>query len=154
MQIGLLADHPDAVSTITRWYFDEWSHIAPEVTEAWLFQRIKEKAMNSHALPLALVAYDDEELVGVVELKIRENTHYPEYEHWLGGVYVARAHRKKGIASALFNAAKEKAQQLGISVLYLQCEQHNITLYRQHGFCVLHTAMHHRMTTTIMVWQA
>ncbi|WP_255900301.1 GNAT family N-acetyltransferase [Vibrio campbellii] len=60
------------------------------------------KANSRHEFPLAFVVHDENnKLVATAELKIRENIDFPEYEHWLGGVYVEDSARGKGYAAAL-----------------------------------------------------
>ncbi|EHR1015856.1 GNAT family N-acetyltransferase [Vibrio parahaemolyticus] len=154
MEISLLADYPHKAPKIAKWYYDEWARMAPDVTEAMVLEKVIEKSVNRNEFPLSLVAHIDGELVGVLELKIRENKHYPEYEHWVGGVFTHKNHRHKGIARKLLDSAKDKATTLGVKKLYLQCESFNIQLYLNHGFKVLHQARHHEIETTIMVWEA
>ncbi|WP_295893936.1 GNAT family N-acetyltransferase [uncultured Vibrio sp.] len=154
MKISLLADHPYEAPKIAKWYYDEWARIASNVTEEIVLEKVVEKSVNRTSIPLSLVAHLDGELIGVIELKIRENKNYPEYEHWIGGVFTNHNHRGKGVAHVLIESAKDKALNLGIKTLYLQCESFNIDLYFNHGFKVLHQAQHHDIETTIMVWEA
>ncbi|MBS2783996.1 GNAT family N-acetyltransferase [Aeromonas salmonicida] len=153
MEISLLADHPHHVSTIVGWYFDEWASHVPGVTKEMVRKKVEIKASNRD-IPFSLVAHDEEELVGTLELKIQENKKYPEYEFWIGGVYVPSAHRRKGIAKKLMSAAREIAVSRGVSTLYLQCETHNVDFYRDQGFNVIHQSTHGHWETTIMVWYA
>jgi putative hydrolase of the HAD superfamily len=152
MEISLLADHPEESEKIAKWYFDEWASIAPDVTLEMVHNNVRQKAQNRTSLPLSLVAHINTELVGVLELKYRENKHYPDYEHWVGGVFVAPIQRSRGVASKLLSKAKETALNLGVKSLYLQCESHNVGFYEYHGFVRLHQARHHDSETTIMIW--
>ncbi|MFI8620448.1 GNAT family N-acetyltransferase [Marinomonas sp. NPDC078689] len=154
MKISLLADHPYEAPKIAKWYYDEWARVAPNVTEEKVLEKVIEKSVNRNSIPLSLVAHLDSELIGVIELKIRENKNYPEYEYWVGGVFTNQDYRRKGVAHALLESAKNKAINMGIRTLYLQCESFNIDLYLNHGFKVLHQARHHEIETTIMVWEA
>ncbi|CAG9297400.1 GNAT family N-acetyltransferase [Celerinatantimonas diazotrophica] len=154
MEISLLADHPDEAPKIAKWYFNEWSHHAPNMTESLVLEKVLEKTHNRDRLPMVLVAHIDHELVGVLELKLRENNHYPEYEHWIGGVYTNAAHRGQGVASQLLEKAKGLAVGLGIQDLYLQCERFNVNFYLKHDFKALHQAQHGNVVTTIMLWRS
>ncbi|MGY0216394.1 GNAT family N-acetyltransferase [Endozoicomonadaceae bacterium StTr2] len=154
MKISLLADHPHESEKIAQWYFDEWAHTAPGMTLEKVIEKVREKACNRNEIPFAFVIHEDQELTGVAELKFRENSNHPEYEHWVGGIYVNPQHRGKGYAGILIARAKDYAREEGIKSLYLQCEDHNIDLYLKHGFRVLHQAGHHEITTTIMVWDS
>ncbi|MCX0421709.1 GNAT family N-acetyltransferase [Aeromonas veronii] len=153
MEISLLADHPHDVSTIVGWYFDEWASQVPGVTKEMVRKKVEVKALNRN-IPFSLVAHDDSELVGTLELKIQENKNYPEYEFWVGGIYVPAPHRRKGIAKKMINIAKDMAVSRGVATLYLQCETHNVDFYRQQGFNAIHKSTHGHWETTIMVWHA
>ena len=50
---------------------------------------------------------------------VREVDTRPEYEHWLGAVYVHEPYRGQGIGALLVKTAAEKASKLGIDDLYL-----------------------------------
>lgn len=154
MEISLLADHPHEVSKIAKWYFDEWGDSTPGITQEIVLEKVREKSINRNKIPMTIVAYIDGELVGALELKIRENKHYPEYENWIGGVFITPSHRGHGIANQLLDKAKKLAIELGVQRLYLQCESFNIPLYLKNGFTVLHQAQHHGIEITIMVWEA
>lgn len=154
MEVTLLADHPQEVDTIAQWYYQEWAHISPDVSEEMVREKVAAKAINRDQIPLALVVHDNNQLVGVAELKYRENLTHPDYEHWLGGVFVESSKRGQGIASLLIREALKKSIALDIKKLYLQCEFHNISLYKNHGFDVLHRVVSDEIATTIMVWSA
>jgi putative hydrolase of the HAD superfamily len=153
MEISLLADHPHEVSKIARWYFEEWASKVPNVTEEMVREDIALKASNKE-IPFSIVAHKNGNLLGTLELKFRENKNYPEYEHWLGGVYVPAECRGNGIAKVLLNEAKEIAANHGVKKLYLQCESHNVGLYSGQGFKALHQSTSNHLETTIMVWCA
>ncbi len=152
MEISLLADCPHEAPKIAKWYFEEWASHVPNVTEKMVLDDISQKASN-RAVPMSLVAIENGILIGVLELKLRENTDYPEYEHWVGGVFVASKYRGKGIAKSLLTEAKKIATSFDLGLLYLQCESHNVGLYRGQGFDALHQSGSNGRETTIMVWR-
>ncbi|MCT7943034.1 GNAT family N-acetyltransferase [Shewanella holmiensis] len=149
MEISLLADKPEASKVIAQWYFDEWLSNVPDITVEFIQDKVS-KAGNRDKIPLTVVAHNDQELIGVVEVKLHENRHYPDYEHWLGGIYVKPSHRGQGISSVLIGQGIEYAAQFGVSSLYLQCESHNVGLYERHGFKFLHEGKH-RLPVSIMM---
>lgn len=133
MEIPLLADHPEAVDLVARWYFDQWAHESPSVT----LERVKYEvatSANRVSPPLLVLARKDETVIGAAALKIREMEICPEKEFWLGGVYVSETERRKGVASALVEAVLSQAREFGIERLFLQTERLDGGLYRQHGF--------------------
>ena len=150
MEVSFLADCPHESLKIAKWYFDEWGYTVPNITLDMVHQKVIEKSKNRKDIPLIITIHEKEELVGVAELKYRENKNHPEYEHWVGGIYVSPYHRGKGYSSTLIASTKDHALKLGLKSLYLQCEDKNINLYLKNGFHVLHQAEHNSVKTTIM----
>ncbi len=137
MELTLLADNPQDCETIAMWFFSEWGHLNKDTTEKQIFEKVREKSLSRNEIPLAITARTEGQIVGVVELKYHENKAYLDYEHWLGSLFVTPNHRNEGIAGKLILAAKNKAKELGISLLYLQCKKSMIPLYERYGFKVI-----------------
>ena len=154
MQVAYLADHPEHLSTIAKWYYDEWGKNGKSFTYDAIYEIGLSRVNNKGALPFSFVLLSDDSVIGVAELKYRENKHHPEYEHWIGGVYVCPNHRGKGYSEVLISRAKQFARELGIEKLYLQSDAHNIALYQKYGFEALHESEHSGDVTTIMVWHS
>jgi GNAT superfamily N-acetyltransferase len=57
--------------------------------------------------------------VATAALKIREMETHPQYEHWLGNVYVLPEFRAQGIGTTVIERAKHEAKRIGIRDLYL-----------------------------------
>ncbi len=148
METYLLAEHPHCVPEIAQWYFDEWESLSPNGCFDRVLQSVTGESKNSEHFPLAFVAFKNGVLAGVVELKLREQKKHPEYEHWLGGMYVKADFRGQGVARALITRAITHAQHLKITELYLNSEDKNIPLYNLFGFHSLHKT---EKGTTIMV---
>ncbi|WP_448546442.1 GNAT family N-acetyltransferase [Thalassotalea fusca] len=133
MDISLLADDPSSVNTVAKWYFDEWCSDSGRFT----FNEIVEKvsaAVNRDVAPILITGKIDGNLVGSAQLKIREMDLYPEYEYWLGGVYVTKQARGHGVASKLVKKILSLAHKIGVEKLYLQTEDLTGGLYLNHGF--------------------
>lgn len=152
MKTSFLYDHPQHTKQIAQWYFDEWAYLSPTATVELVTGSVSESARSNYEFPLAFIVHCDNQLVGVAELKLHENSHYPELEHWLGGVYVPQAQRRKGVATKLIIAAQNHAQLLGIATLYLQCYPANIGLYEKFGFKVLHQEGMASDSVIVMEW--
>jgi GNAT superfamily N-acetyltransferase len=133
MHFVLLADRTNAVPIVARWYFDEWGHAAADNTFERTCARINGK-LNRDRAPLHVLAIEDDQVLGVAQLKLREMNMYPEWEHWLGGVFVPPQARGRGIASALCSKVQETAFSLGICALYLQTEKLDGGLYARLGW--------------------
>lgn len=149
MHFSCLADHKEAAERIAQWYFDEWGRKVLGVTKASILEKMQIMTKNRRDFPMILTIYDESKLVGAVELKFREHKDFPQYEHWLGGVYMRQDMRGRGYAKALLTKAIKHAESLGIKTLYLQCEPHNENFYRKLGFKPVHAAKHAGIQTTI-----
>jgi len=132
MDFVFLADREDAIATIAGWYFAEWGHLTKLSVEA-VAAKMRD-ALNRDKIPLLVLAVEDNEILGVAELKYREMPIYPDKEHWIGGVFVPPAHRGKGIASRLANRLVDIADSLGVRTLHLQTERLDGGLYARLGW--------------------
>ncbi len=134
MQFEFLLDRQDAIPIIGRWYHQEWGLRLRGDTEQQCIDGLYEY-LNSDKAPFILVATEDAEILGAAQLKFREMKDiFPEKEHWLGGVYVASHHRRRGIASQLAEAIAVRAPSYGVEILHLQTEQLDGGLYHQLGW--------------------
>ena len=149
MDISLLADHQQEASIIANWYLAEWGHKMPEKDKPHLTDKVL-LGINRDKLPITVLAHINENLVGVAELKYRSLEQYPNWHNWLDGVFVPYEQRGKGISAKLILDVIKRANRLGIPVLYLRCEAHNIALYEKFGFITLRTEKELGVTKTIM----
>jgi GNAT superfamily N-acetyltransferase len=133
MDFVFLADRPDAIPTIARWYFAQWGYRVPGSSVDRVRNRI-ENALNRDKPPLLVLTIEGDEILGVAELKIREMDIYPQREYWLGGVFVPPEHRGKKIASSVALKVTALAQSFGIGKLYLQTERLDGGLYARLGW--------------------
>lgn len=137
MKLTLLADEPAAAETVAKWYFDQWCLDSGRHSFEFVLENVT-KATRRDEAPLLVLAKIDQKLVGAAELKLHEMEMFPEYQHWLGGVYVRADARGQGIASALVSEVIRLAREAGITYLYLQTEDLSGGLYNQFGFKSLH----------------
>jgi predicted N-acetyltransferase YhbS len=133
MEFVLLADRPDAIPTVAGWYVREWHRVMPGHNYERTCERLRGK-LNRDRLPMHVLAVEGGEVIGVVQLKVREMSIYPEREHWLGTLFVRPESRGKGVGSALCRAAKERAAALGVEMLHLQTEDLSGGLYARLGW--------------------
>jgi len=150
IQIKFLADCPEFIPQISKWFFEEWGYIDPENSIEATSERLRLK-LNKDKIPLLIVACKDQEILGVLELKNREMEEFPDYEHWLGGVYVAPRARGVGLASTMLNWAEQLANSLGVRQLYLQTEKHDGGLYARAGWLPLHSILSKGVEVLVMM---
>lgn len=154
MKISYRPESIEDLETVSRWYVDEWGHLNSSITTDKIVEGLSSMLSSGDDFLSLLSIYEGKELVAVAELKYREHKDYPEYEHWIGGVFVKPEYRGKGYAEILIAEAKKHIAKLGITELYLQCEEDNVGLYTKYGFKALHPAIHHGTNTTIFKFSA
>jgi len=149
MKFEYLADNKNLLPTIAKWYFEEWGHMDKENTLDKEMERLQ-VYLNKDSLPLILLAIEDGELLGAAQLKYHEMSIYPNKEHWLGGVYVSKKHRGKGIAKKIIQELIIITQKLNIQTLYLQTENLTGGLYRQMGWMPIEQINYHGIVVLVM----
>lgn len=140
----LTVDAPERLQ-LAQWYHAEWGQDAGLSLEQEL-QRLN-RPQDAEGFPHLIAAFDDGQVVGAVQLKRREMQAFPQYEHWLGSVFVADSHRGRGLAGALV----EQAARMGVSDLYLQTEALDGGLYARLGWKPLQEADNRSHRVLVMV---
>ena len=121
------------MQTVCEWYFEEWG-CDEEWTLELLTERIRNKYINSREIPLLILAMEGKRVIAACQIKFREMKMYPDFEHWIGGVYTSAACRGRGVAEKLIRHAVSVAVGHGVETLYLQTEQLDGGLYRKMGW--------------------
>ncbi|WP_416306415.1 GNAT family N-acetyltransferase [Neptunicella sp. SCSIO 80796] len=149
VQLALLADYPQAITTIARWYYYQWGQTNPTSNLTGVEQDVAGYLQQTSA-PLLVMAKTDKQLLGAAQLKIREMDIYPDREFWVGGVYVDEQARGKGIASLLVSDIIQRAKRAGIKKLHLQSEQLDGGIYTKLGFKPLETVIYNGHQVVVM----
>jgi len=82
---------------------------------------------------LGLVAVDDGEVVGFIDLEFRQRLNFAQEEAWVPDLVVAEASRSRGAGSALLAEALERARERGCFALELESA---VWRERAHAFYV------------------
>jgi predicted N-acetyltransferase YhbS len=149
MHFSLLADYPEAIPQIASWHFAEWGHLGRVAGTDEIEAKLRE-SLNRDTMPLSILAFDNDEIVGFAELKYHEMEIYPEKEHWLGGVFVPVEHRGKGVGCMVIRKSLDIARSLGISTIFLQTEQLDGGLYTGLGFVAVETVEYRGLEVLVM----
>jgi predicted N-acetyltransferase YhbS len=139
MRIGYLADHPEFVEPLASAIWAHWREVLPE--DATIEHRIAklQTHMQMAELPISLVAYQSGKVLGTASLRRHDLEGRDDLSPWLGGVFVMENHRNKGVASALCEAIKQKANSMGTESIYLFTpDQHR--LYERLGWRAIESA--------------
>lgn len=148
MNIEYLANHKEVIPTLTRWFHEEWAYLHPERTYADFECLITERAQKDK-FPLALVAFDDEELLGTVCLKAYDMDTRPDLTPWLAGLYVSVQRRREGIGTTLVSAIETEACELGVKRLYLYTPEFE-SFYAKRGWQLKERTEYHDCPVTVM----
>ncbi|WP_295520587.1 GNAT family N-acetyltransferase [uncultured Stenotrophomonas sp.] len=144
----LPADAPERMQ-LAQWYNAQWgAHTGMSLQQEleWM-----NRAQDAEGFPHLIAAFDGADVVGAVQLKRQEMASFPQYEHWLGSVFVADTHRGQGLASQLVEQAVAQAVRMGVSHLYLQTEALDGGLYARLGWVPVQEADNRDYRVLVMV---
>ena len=115
--IGFLADYPETVPTLEKWFRDQWSDYYANKSQPQMEQDFLSEASRDR-LPSRLVAFESNELVGTIVLREHGTEALPEFQPELGGLYVIESHRGHGIGTELVRAGMKLALDQGYETVY------------------------------------
>ena len=118
VSIELLADHPEILEDLERWFVEEWEPYygveGPGDARTDLLE-----CCRRDELPLALVAFDDGVVCGTAALRRRSVSTHEHLTPWLAAVLVRPEYRGRGIGEALVEAIEGRAREFGFHELYV-----------------------------------
>jgi RimJ/RimL family protein N-acetyltransferase len=115
--INFLADDIDTIPTLAKWFRDQWPDYYANWSQAEMEQDFLEGASRDR-LPIRLIAFDANELVGTIILREHGGQDLPQFQPELGGLYVVESQRGHGIATALVRAGMKVALDQGYETVY------------------------------------
>src|SRR5262245_8971097 len=114
--IGFLADYPDTIPTLAKWFRAQWPDYYADMSQEELEQDFLEDTSRDR-LPSRLVAFESNELAGTIVLREQPES-LPEFQPELGGLYVLESHRGHGIGTALVRAGMKLAFDQGYETIF------------------------------------
>ena len=99
-------------------FLSEWAWINPEETEDERAAKFR-SYMNHDRLPMAWIAAECEEPMGIAALREHDLPGREDLSPWLATLFVRPEFRRRGVASALCRTAEQGARQLGVVQMYL-----------------------------------
>ncbi len=129
-----LAERPDAVPQVARWWCDEWG--LPRRHKSFEAYLNELASLKPDDLPFHLLALAGGNILGVATLKDQSALHelFPDSRYWLSGVYVPPALRGRGVATAICLKMVEIAKAKGVGRLHLVTEALDGGLYAKIGW--------------------
>lgn len=115
--IRFLADDPVTIPTLVKWFRAQWPDYYAAMSDEEMEQDFLEDASRDR-LPIRLIAFESNELVGTIILRNNGTETLPEYQPELGGLYVAESHRGHGIATELVRAGMKVALDQGYETVF------------------------------------
>ena len=148
MEIKPLAERPEFLPDLARWYFDQWGHKAEHDSIEKISRRLR-GGLNRTSVPIYFVALEDDRPVGSAALKIREMGIHRDKEFWLGDVFVRSDRRGSGIGAALVKGGEELARRLGIGALHLYTPDQE-DFYRRLGWVTIDRPRYEQEDVVVM----
>lgn len=144
LTVDYLKNHQDLIPKVVDIWYSGQKNLPVKPTEG--MTAALQKHCNDKALPICLIALEDNEPVGMVRL-VKEWTTDPEVSPWIAahpeafpwicGLIVKESHRRRGIARTLVDAVKAIALEMGSTTIYLGADDNDPykAVYAKHG-CV------------------
>ena len=115
--IGFLADYPETVPTLVKWFRAQWPDYYADMSQEEMEQDFLSDASRDR-LPVRLIAFESSELAGTIVLRERGSETLPEFEPELGGLYVVESQRDHGVGTELVRAGMKLAHDQGYETVY------------------------------------
>ncbi len=142
LQIALLDNHPEFFAQVACWHHQECERQGLKSTLALRQQRLV-LHVKENLIPKTLVILRRGKLVGCVSLvnyTYRSSERMPKVASdspvWLSNLFVMETQREQGIGSALIEAAKHYARDLGLSELWLSATDYT-EYYQKRGWEII-----------------
>src|SRR5438128_11279730 len=112
VQITYLIEHPEYISQLAQWLFEQWGSILGEETPEARIKKLNAH-MNRDKLPIAWVAHANGQVLGTAALRVNDLERREDLTPWLGGVFVGSQFRRRAIGAALCATVEVAARTRG-----------------------------------------
>ncbi|MGE0321518.1 MAG: GNAT family N-acetyltransferase [Polyangiaceae bacterium] len=132
-EFAYLSDRPHAVDEVAAWWFEAWEGW-PYASSEGVAEELRGE-LSRDTLPIQIIALEGGAAIGSAVLKQQEmRKSFPEFEFWLGNVYVKPEYRGRKLATQLALHVESIALARGVPQLYLATEQLDGGLYAKIGY--------------------
>lgn len=137
------------ISPLAQALYTEWHDFAPWSSLDKIHAYYQE-CLHSNGLPLAFAAIDEHgRLLGSAALKRHDISALPQYEYWLGDVFVLPEFRGLGVGKHLIEHCLAAARRLQLPCLYLYTPDVQ-AVYAKFGWQQIRQHWHNGETVSIM----
>jgi GNAT superfamily N-acetyltransferase len=117
LRTAYLADHPEALPVLAAWFEAEWPSWYGPGGRGNAKQDLSSCSARD-ALPVGVVGFLGDKLVGVAILKRESVSGRPDLSPWAGGGLVLAPYRRRGMGAKLLLALEDVARRMGFQALY------------------------------------
>jgi GNAT superfamily N-acetyltransferase len=133
VEFEYLVDKQDQIPQVIQWWRSAWGDRMND--DDLVIAKEFSKSLGKTELPIDILAMVDGKAVGSAALKNQELIEvYPQYQSWLGSVFVDEAYRGQNIASQLSLRVVDMARERGLRQLYLQTQNLSGGIYKKLGW--------------------
>jgi len=133
MKIEYLRKYKSCIDQLAKIHFDKWGKLTGRDSIDEYKELLQDSADNT-SLPTTLVAVENDEVIGSVNLVKYDLPGREDLIPWLAQLYVFPEKRAKGIGAALVEAAVDEAQRQNWPILYLYTSGTLPEFYERHGW--------------------
>ena len=118
VQIAHLFHHPQLIESVAQMIYSEfWRDVVDGMSIDDLIAHLC-TATDADHIPLCLIALQDEELVGTINLIENDDASRTHLRPWLAAMVVREVQRGSGIGTKLVNALLTEARRMHVPALY------------------------------------
>ena len=147
VELADLADYPEAIGRLARWYHDEWYDIE-RLSLAALTNELTER-LSDATLGRTFLARADGAVVGCISLDRSDLPGHESLGPWLASLYVVPAWRGRGLGATLIRHVVRVATAAGAPALYLWTAG-STRRYEAAGFHPLQQTLYGTRPITVM----
>ena len=118
ISVQLLADHPEAMDDLERWFIREWEPFYGADGPGDARKDLSECCQRNE-IPLAVIAFCERVLCGTAALRPTSVTTHRHLTPWLAALLVSSEHRGRGVGGRLVQEIETRARDLGFKELYV-----------------------------------
>ena len=108
MKIEIKHANQEDINKLDEWIFSEWGESSPV-----------DKMLSDENLPIPILAYKDNNLVGGLKFSYFKRSKSEEKTLWINALYITPSSRRQGIAKMLVSKAKDVSIDTNYNELFV-----------------------------------